>query len=224
MGHKYLVTKIRNRFCCRSEHNVVVFNHKDRLIATCRFSKLDGPLIGIPVCFNGFGQIQLDRGAAADFAVDADLAARFLGKAVNLRQTETGSLSDLLCREERLEDMGQYGSADADAVIAHGDHGIGTGNNIRVQFGIGFIKIHVCCLDDDAASAWESISRVYNQIENRRLELRTIDVADVECRIELQLQFGGCTSGMTHQRLEFQQYAIEIERYRTHHLTAREHQ
>src|SRR3981189_3848034 len=112
-----MVAEIPYGFCCRSEHHLIVVGHKDRLTSTAHLRERDGQLVGVPLCFNRFGQIQLDRGAAAGFAVNADVPARFLGKAVNLRQTETRSLSDLLRREERFEDVRQYGCAEDDALL-----------------------------------------------------------------------------------------------------------
>src|ERR1700730_2191124 len=99
-----MVAEIPNGFCCRSEHHLIIVDHKDRLTSTGHLCERDGQLVGIPMCFNRFGEIQLDRGAAAGFAVNADVPARFLGKTVYLRQTETRSLSDLLRGEERFED------------------------------------------------------------------------------------------------------------------------
>jgi len=95
---------------------------------------------------------------------------------------------------------------------------------VGIPLGIGLLNNDIDCLDDDATALWQGVPRIHNQVENCRLELRTIYVAWVEPRIELQAQLDLRTGGMTHERFKFQQHAIEIEGYRPHHLAAREHQ
>ncbi len=71
------------------------------------------------------GKSDREGGALADFALDAHRAARLAGKAVDLRQAEAGAPSDLLRREERLEDLVDPIGCDAAAGIADRDgHGI----------------------------------------------------------------------------------------------------
>ena len=120
--------------------------------------------------------------------------------------------------------MGQNRGFDAEPVIAHCHHCVCTGSKVGIPLGIGLLNNDIDCLDDDATALWQGVPRIHNQVENCRLELRTIHVAWVEPRIELQAQLDLRTGGMTHERFKFQQHAIEIEGYRPHHLAAREHQ
>jgi hypothetical protein len=49
------------------------------------------------------GQIDLHSRAVADLAVDFDVAARLLHETADLRQSESGAMTDVLGRVERLE-------------------------------------------------------------------------------------------------------------------------
>src|SRR5207237_1557858 len=48
-------------------------------------------------------QVDLDRGSFALLAVDLDVAARLSDEAVDLAQSQPGTLAGLFCREERIE-------------------------------------------------------------------------------------------------------------------------
>ena len=52
-------------------------------------------------------QINLDRRALAELAVDLDVAAGLLDEAIDLRQAKPGAVTDFLGGEERLEGLGE---------------------------------------------------------------------------------------------------------------------
>ena len=78
-------------------------------------------------------QIDLERGAAAHFAVDVDVAAGLLDDAVDGGQAQAGALARPLGGEERLEDLRLRGRVHAAAGVAHRQHHVAAGLNLRVR-------------------------------------------------------------------------------------------
>src|ERR1700687_4476157 len=70
-------------------------------------------------------EIQLERRARADFAVDVDGPAAPRDDAVDGRQAEPRALSDLLGGEERLEQARLHLRRHAGSRIGHGQHHVG---------------------------------------------------------------------------------------------------
>src|SRR6266550_4093023 len=157
-------------------------------------------------------------------ATSREKPGRLTSSASDRARFAPGRISPPTYLRKQLENAGQDGSVNADAVVAHGDHGIGTRGYLGILVRIGLINHHVGRPNCDPAAVRESIARVHDEIEDGRLELGSVDFAAIECRIELEPQFDRRTGGMTQECFEFQQHAIEIERDRPHHAASREHQ
>ena len=85
-------------------------------------------------------QIDGDGCAAADRAGRNNGAARLMGKAVDLRQSETGAFPERFGREERLENPRQDVGRDADAGVCHRK---GDEVSLKLIHRVAFLNAHV---------------------------------------------------------------------------------
>ena len=101
-------------------------------------------------------QIDLDRRAFADLAVDLHVAARLLDEAVDLRKPKPGAVPDVLGREERIEGFCLHVRRHSASVVGHGQHHILAGQHLGLGRGILFIEMDVRGFDASACrrSAW----------------------------------------------------------------------
>src|SRR6185437_2071620 len=82
----------------------VILDDEDRLEAALSLGVL-GIRFGFPLRGScGLREVQRDGRPSARLAVDRDMAAGLLREAVDLAQSETAALADLLRREEGLKD------------------------------------------------------------------------------------------------------------------------
>ena len=111
----------------------------------------------------GSGQIEIDRGADADRALDRDVAAGLPHEAVDHAEAEPCSPADLLCGEERLEDPIQRFRSHAATGIFHREPDIWPGRDA----GDGIApQRHVAHLDLEGAATRHRVARVQGQIEH----------------------------------------------------------
>src|SRR6185437_639081 len=136
-------------------------------------------------------QVEPDGRPAANLAVDLDVAVRLLDEAVDHAEAEPGALADLFGGEERLEHALQDLRRHADAGVADRQHHVFARHGSDIHRGIGFVELHVPGLDQQPAALRHGVARVDAKIDQRRLELRAVDVGDPEVvgedRIDLDL-------------------------------------
>src|SRR5262249_53551745 len=120
-------------------------------------------------------QIELDRGALADLAVDLDMAAGLLDEAIDLAEAEARAASLGLGREERLEGARDDVRAPAAAGVADAAHAVLARGDLAVLRGIGVVEEGVGDLDGELAAVRHRVARVDGEIEQRALELARID-------------------------------------------------
>src|SRR6516162_2763615 len=110
----------------------------------------------------------------AFLAIDIDVSARLLNKAIDHAEAEAGPLAALR-GEKRLEDLFANLGRDAAARIAHGNHHITTDRNLMVHFGVAFVDKDVAGLQGEPPAAWHGIARIEREIEKRGHKLIGID-------------------------------------------------
>ncbi len=116
-------------------------------------------------------QVDLDRRAQPDLAVDLDVAARLLDEAVDLGQAKPGAVADLLGREERLEGARDRLPAHADAAVGDCGHDILAGHDLGLGGGVDVIEIGVGGLDGQPPAGGHGVAGVDREIQDRDLEL-----------------------------------------------------
>src|SRR5579871_1759024 len=121
-------------------------------------------------------QVELERRAVADFAVDLHMAARLLNKSVDLRETEAGSVADALGCKERIErfrpDLGRHPRPG----IRYGEHHILAWHDLSLCGGVSLVEVNVRGLKRELSPIRHRISSIYRKVENRKLELIRIDM------------------------------------------------
>src|SRR6266550_3406777 len=101
-------------------HTDVVFEHENRLAAGGELVRA-GFLVGGRWRGGELGQENSYRGAFAEFALYADMAAALPHDSVAGGKTETGTMAFVLGREKRFEKMLFYFVSHATAVVGHTD-------------------------------------------------------------------------------------------------------
>src|ERR1700712_1568709 len=91
-------------------------------------------------------QVQRERRALAQFAVDGDRATRLMRKTVHLRKSETGALADRLGGEKRIEDSRQNVGRNTGAGILHGDGDMVAFADVVVDEDIAGVDRHLAAL------------------------------------------------------------------------------
>ena len=122
-------------------------------------------------------EIEFDRRSFPYFAVYFDMPARLFRKTVDLGQTEAGTVSDVLCREERIEGLRQHLRGHPASTIGNGDHHVLAGHHLDLTHGIAFIEIDVRGFDSEFATPGHRITCVNRQVDDRHFKLVGVDVS-----------------------------------------------
>src|ERR1700688_2450950 len=122
------------------------------------------------------GEIQFDRRAFADFAVNFDVAARLLGKTVDLGQTQAGAMPYVLCCKERVEGSRQHVRRHPASTIRNSDHDVLARYDLDLTCRIALIEINICGFKRELPALGHRIARVDRQIDDGDLELIWIDI------------------------------------------------
>ena len=154
----------------------------------------------------------------ADLAVDPEPTARLLRKTVDLRQSQSRSLADLLGRKEWLEHMIQDLGRHPAARVSNGKL-----DEVGWQTVVGRF-LQVPGIDRDRAAAGHRVPGVGEQVQHRQLELAHIDLDRPQFGSEVHLD-----AGVPLQRaFEHVAHALEMGRkvdgLRVDGLAARERQ
>src|ERR1041384_5104563 len=156
MSSEYPIAQIRDRLLGGFEHGLIIVHHQHSSISISLRTRF-WPSVRDFQRFRAGRQVEVDC-SSNDLTADVDVTASFRREPINLRKTEPRSLSNVLCREERLENVGQHGRGDPNAVVSPGHPDIGAGHYLEVLLGIGMVDDHVRRLDDDPTAFRESIA------------------------------------------------------------------
>jgi len=165
-------------------------------------------------------QVDAQRGALADFGVDANLAARLLDEAVDHRQAEPGALADRLGGEERLEGTRDDGGRHAGAGIAHAQRQVFARGHVVLARG-PFVERQVCRCHRDAPAGRHGIACIDTQVEQRIFKLRRIDQHGPGVAGSDYLKWRGRADGALDQLLHVGDQAVDIRGLGGERLLAR---
>src|SRR5579862_5936033 len=98
-------------------------------------------------------------------AVDLQMAARLLYEAVDLAQTQPGSLPGRLRRKERLDRAIDNIALHSAASIAYGQKHILTRRNVGVVAAVGVIEIGIAGLDGELAAVLHGVAGIDRKID-----------------------------------------------------------
>ena len=164
----------------------------------------------------------MHRGSFAEPRLDVHAAARLLGEAKHLAQSESRAFADFLGGKERLEHLGAH-------ILAHSGPGIGHADaDIFARRRLFRAKRrpehHVLGPHGKAAADLHGVAGIDGEIEHGELELRRVD----HCRPQAALQPGLDSRRAAHRALQQVAHAdhglVEIERLRLQTLSPRKRQ
>ena len=153
--------------------------------------------------------------------VATTVPARLVGKAVDLRQSETGAFAERLGGEERLEDSRQHVGRDADAGIGH-----------RQRHEVALELIHpVALLQGDVArrqrndaAARHRVTRVDGHVDQRELELGDVDLDRPDIRRDVALELHVAAQRADQHLVHGLDAFLEVGDHRVERLASRERQ
>ena len=221
-GAQHPVAQVGQHVDHGQAHLLVVLDHQHGLVAAGR--RLRQLLAGVVLGLQRAWQVDLDRGAFADLAVDLDVAARLLDQAVHHRQPQARALALGLGREEGLEGLVDDFLRHAAAGVAHGQQHVLAGRDLRVRGAVGGVQRGVGDLDGEPAGAVHGVAGVDRQVQDRVLELRRVDLGGPQAARDHHLDVDLLAQGAPHHVFHAGQQAADLDRLRLERLAARERQ
>ena len=170
----------------------------------------------------GRRQIELDRGAVADLAVDPDMPARLLDEAVDHAQPEARALADFLGGEERLEHLVLHLLGHAGAGVADGKHHIGAGPHVGIGLRVGFVEHDVARLQQQLAAVRHRVAGVDRHVEHGVRKLRGVDMGGRHFLLEDRVDLDLLAERRTKQSCDIEHGAVDVDIARTQRLAAGE--
>ena len=166
-------------------------------------------------------QIELDRRAFADLAVDFHMPARLLDEAVDLRKPQARAVSDVLGREERIEGLGLHLRRHSAAGVRHGQHDILAGHHFGLRGGVFFIEMNIRGFDRQLAAIRHRVARIDGEIEDRELELIGIGMRPPNAAAQNGFDRDLLAEGPAQQVRHAGDEPAEIDRFGIERLLAR---
>ena len=117
------------------------------------------------------GEINGEDGAAAELALDEDVAATLLDDAVNGGKSEASAFAFFLGGEERLEDAGLSFAVHALAGVADGDHDVGAVLDESIFRAVGVVEGDAGGANADFAAVGHGVFGVDDEIHDDLFEL-----------------------------------------------------
>src|SRR5262249_37669933 len=120
----------------------------------------------------GLRQIDGERGAVSEHALDVDIAVGLLGKTESLAEPEARAFADFLGGEEWLEDRSEVFRAGFGPLVVYGNR-----EQIPITGSLCSDRRDRLDLSDryrQAAFIGHGVARVDGEVEQRRLELRDV--------------------------------------------------
>src|SRR5512141_2274057 len=122
------------------------------------------------------GKVDLEGGSVPRLAGDIDEAIVLLDDAIDGSKPQADALSDLLGREERLEDMRLRFLVHAAAVVADGEPHIVAGARAIANGATGTVQRRVSRLDGQVADAGDRVPGVDAQASEDLVNLGRVDL------------------------------------------------
>ena len=116
-------------------------------------------------------QVDLNRSALADFAVDCGKSSRLFCKSIHLTETKAGAVPGFLCRKERLKCPLKCQLVHSSAVVCNAYQHVRSRSDIRMLFGILLIYESIVRFNRQLATVRHCIARVHDKIEECSLHL-----------------------------------------------------
>ncbi len=116
-------------------------------------------------------QVDPDRGAPADLAVDPDMPLRLIGEAIDHREAQSGALADRLGGEERVEGLGEQVRQHTGSGVGHADRHISAGRAAAMGGRVGVVEMYVCGFDEEPAPVRHGVTGIDRQVGNGAFEL-----------------------------------------------------
>ena len=199
-------------------HFVVVFDHENAFGAALRWRRLDfdKDVFRLPAA----RQVDSDGRAAAELAVQFDVAARLLHEAMHHAQAEPRAFSGRLGGEKGLKDLFQNVGRNAGARIADSQHHILAGHDIDVAGRICVVQRRVAGFDRELASSTHGVAGIDGQVEQRRFNLHRIHQGVPEAAADHRLDLDGFTERLSQHVVHAANQSTEVDDPRGERLAA----
>ena len=138
------------------------------------------------------------------------MPARLSDKAVDLAEPKSAALADLLGREERLEDPAHHLRRHAFAGIGDPNRDVITGREFRHRLCFRRSQLLAAGRDAHAAALRHRVAGIDDQVQERGLELRAVDVGRQRPPIERHLELDRLRAGAAQHRFEPLDQGIDI--------------
>ena len=165
---------------CMGADVIIVLHDQDRFI----FAPARNPdrrllrrrlLVGIQA-----RQINSDRRPLSHFAVNPHMAAGLLYEAIHLAQAETGAMSRVLRREERIEGSRERLRPHANTGVGDSDRDVLTGHDFNLPGGVALVEHRIGCFYGEPSAIRHGVPRIHSKVENRDFQLIGIDARPPE--------------------------------------------
>ena len=159
-------------------------------------------------------QVNLDRRAFTDLAVDLHVAAGLLDEAVHLAEPKAGALARLLGGEEGLERMLHNVVGHADPVVGDGDQNILAGLHVAVPAAIGVVEVGVGGLDRELAALGHCVPRVDRKVHQDGFQLGRIGLDRPQAAAADHLEFDFFAQGALQKVGQPADQPVDVDRGR----------
>ncbi len=167
-------------------------------------------------------QVDLEARALSHFAVQPDVSAALLHRAVHRSEAQPGSLADGLGREERLEDPGLGLRVHPRPRIGDGQHDVAPRGNGDPIGGILGVEIDVLCFDREASTIRHRITRVHREIHDDLLELARVGLHGPAIGCDPDPDRHVLAQQTAQQLFQLQDEFVQAQHLGRHHLLAAE--
>ncbi len=168
-------------------------------------------------------KIEAHRRALIEFGIDPDLAAGLPYEAVDHGEAEPGALAERLGGEERIESTLDHVGGHAGAGVGHAERNVLSWLEFALA-GAVLVKPAVGGFDGDAAAFRHGVAGVDAEVEQRVLELRSVDQRRPQTARRDNLHGDLRADGAADQFLHAHRETVQVGRFRIESLPARERQ
>ena len=155
--------------------SLIVFDDQDGLAALGQRLRVIDRNTRFADVFPGSRQIELDRGALTDLAVNRDVPARLLDEAIDHGQAQPAAAAVGLGGKEGIErPCDDFGRHAGDGVADRHQH-ILAGLHVGVGGGIGPVEMGIRRLDGEPAAVGHGVTGVDGEVQQRIFQLCLVD-------------------------------------------------
>ena len=194
-------------------HRRVVFHHQQCLAFALQAVDRQGLRRLLRGVIRVARQIKADLCALPHLAVNADVAAGLLGKAVDHRQPQTGALPNRLGGKKRLEHARQHIGRHPDPGIRHRNHRIVAGLQAFMQTGIALVKRGVGGAYGQRAAVGHGVAGIDGQVQHCAFELVVVAACKPYAFAKGHHQFNMLAQRAAHQLFHGTDQAVDVHRF-----------